>query len=406
MGQVARTVGANSQPSKRLNGINPGFNAEQQLVDVSGDHAYQPANFAAGDLRGPCPGLNAMANHGYVPRNGYGSVTDFVNGATAAYGMGADLAALLSVLGAVFSGDLTSWSIGGPPSAGLGNVLGSLPLGLLSAPMGISFSHNKYEGDASPGRGDLYKYGNDYKLQLENFKALYDLQEGAENPNYDLGVLINHHSNRFDNSIATNPYFFYGPFTGVGVSAAAHFFIYRMFGNKSAENPEGVLNKEVLKSFFGVTGDGDNLQVNPGTERIPENFYRRAVGDEYTIPFLGVDGVTELLQYPKFATVGGNTGTVNSFTGVDIEHLTSGALNAQSLLEGDNLMCFILQFAAQGEPDLLKGLYSNVGQAQSVLDNILGQATSQLTCGPSITFDTSSFQQFPGYSQLKADGSY
>ena len=66
--------------------------------------------------------------------------------------MGTDLAAFLSVYGAVFDGDLTSWSIGGPPSSGL---LSSL--GLLGAPQGISGSHNKYESDASPTRPDLYE---------------------------------------------------------------------------------------------------------------------------------------------------------------------------------------------------------------------------------------------------------
>jgi len=31
-------------------------------------------NYAAGDVRGACPGLNALANHGYMPRNGIASV--------------------------------------------------------------------------------------------------------------------------------------------------------------------------------------------------------------------------------------------------------------------------------------------------------------------------------------------
>lgn len=66
--------------------------------------------------------------------------------------MGVDLGAILSIYGAVFDGDLLSWSIGGPPSTGL---LSSA--GLLGTPQGISGSHNKYEGDASPARPDLYQ---------------------------------------------------------------------------------------------------------------------------------------------------------------------------------------------------------------------------------------------------------
>lgn len=66
--------------------------------------------------------------------------------------MGLDLATFLAVYGAVFDGDLTSWSIGGPPSSSL---LGSVSL--LGTPQGISGSHNKYEGDVSPTRPDLYE---------------------------------------------------------------------------------------------------------------------------------------------------------------------------------------------------------------------------------------------------------
>jgi hypothetical protein len=39
-------------------------------ASVTGEHAFQPPNFSNGDQRGPCPGLNVLANHGYIPRNG------------------------------------------------------------------------------------------------------------------------------------------------------------------------------------------------------------------------------------------------------------------------------------------------------------------------------------------------
>jgi hypothetical protein len=44
------------------------FNPTNQLIDVNGAHEFIAA--APSDLRGPCPGLNALANHGYIPRNG------------------------------------------------------------------------------------------------------------------------------------------------------------------------------------------------------------------------------------------------------------------------------------------------------------------------------------------------
>lgn len=76
-------------------------------------------------------------------------------------------------------------------------------------------------------------------------------------------------------------------------------------------------------------------------------WYKRAVGDEYTIPYFNTDLLAAAVQYPEFLSVGGNTGKTNSFTGVDINQLTNGAFNAQSLLQGNNAICFAYQFAVQ-----------------------------------------------------------
>lgn len=59
------------------------FDASLQYVSTTGEHAFVAPNFEAGDVRGPCPGLNAMANHGYLPHNGVGSHTDFIAGTEA-----------------------------------------------------------------------------------------------------------------------------------------------------------------------------------------------------------------------------------------------------------------------------------------------------------------------------------
>jgi Peroxidase, family 2 len=55
------------------------FDPAAQLVDVTSEHAFVPPNFAAGDQRGPCPGLNALANHNYLPHNGVAACTDITN---------------------------------------------------------------------------------------------------------------------------------------------------------------------------------------------------------------------------------------------------------------------------------------------------------------------------------------
>lgn len=58
----------------------PSFDAAQQLVSVTGVNAFVAPDIANGDMRGPCPGLNAMANHGYIPHNGVATISQFVQG--------------------------------------------------------------------------------------------------------------------------------------------------------------------------------------------------------------------------------------------------------------------------------------------------------------------------------------
>lgn len=47
------------------------FDPTTQQVSTTGEYAWVAPG--AGDQRGPCPGLNALANHGYIPHSG---VTD------------------------------------------------------------------------------------------------------------------------------------------------------------------------------------------------------------------------------------------------------------------------------------------------------------------------------------------
>lgn len=69
-------------------------------------------------------------------------------------------------------------------------------------------------------------------------------------------------------SILNNPYYFSAPFAGL-VAPAAHNFVINFMSNRSEQNPGGVLTRDVLKSFFSVTGDQSGSFVhNRGMERM------------------------------------------------------------------------------------------------------------------------------------------
>lgn len=123
------------------------------------------------------------------------------------FGMGLDLATILAIYPAVVDGDLLSFSIGGP------DPRVSNTLGLLGQPQGLSGSHNKFEGDSSPSRGDLYLTGNSHDLDMQQFQALYDA--GKEKDVYDMQLLTDRRYAARKESIANNPYFFNAPFSGI-----------------------------------------------------------------------------------------------------------------------------------------------------------------------------------------------
>ena len=394
----AEAKGIHAEPvqKRQLRGVIPPFDAAEQYVSNTGEHAFVPPS--GDDQRGPCPGLNAMANHGYLPHNGVGTMQDFITGTGDAFGMGVDIATFLAIYGAVFDGNLESYSIGGPyPSLTI--------LGLLGEPQGLSGSHNKYEGDVSPTRGDLFEYGNDYTLQMSQFTALYEL--GQQNgDSIDLDVLTNYRVTRFQESIDNNPYFFNAPFSGVVASPAAWSFVYRFMANKSAEYPMGLLTGDVLKSFYSVTGDYPNFEYTPGYEKIPDNWYKRNPVDYYTIPYFSEDNLAMATAHPEFLSVGGNTGKTNTFTAVDPGNLTGGVFTASNLLEGNNLICFGLEASLQEAPDILSGLYSDVNPALDALGTAVDQATNGLGCPTLNEINKGQFSQYPGFTKLKSDGTY
>jgi hypothetical protein len=206
--------------------------------------------------------------------------------------------------------------------------------------------------------------------------------------------------------VTENPYFFNAPFSGVLAQPAAWSFIYRFMANKSAEYPEGLLNGEVLKSFYSITGDYPNFVYTPGHERFPDNWYKRNLVDYYTIPYLEEDTLAMALQHPEFASVGGNTGTTNSFTGVDIEMLTNGVFNAQTLLQGNNLACFGFEASLQEAPDILSGLFSDIEPAMSKLTDAVNAATNGLGCPKLAQISKDQFSKYPGYTDLNSNGQY
>lgn len=217
-------------------------------IQVDGKHQFMPPDFSKGDQRGPCPGLNSLANHGYISRNGVTSLVEVVPAIHHVFGMGADLAIVLATIGVVFTGNLLSLnaglSIGGTTTTGSStdNILGNL-LGLLGKPRGLVGSNNIIEADSSNTRNDFSVTGDASTLDMELFRGFIDMLPEGGGGNFDIDVMARRAEIRFHESVATNPQFYYGPVTGALLRNAALAFATRFFSNHSVENPGGLLSK-------------------------------------------------------------------------------------------------------------------------------------------------------------------
>ncbi|KAH7399990.1 hypothetical protein BKA64DRAFT_670896 [Cadophora sp. MPI-SDFR-AT-0126] len=366
------------------------FNAADQFVDVRPGTPHQFVPPGPNDKRGPCPGLNAAANHNFIPHNGIGTIAQFSIGLEEAYNFTPELGTVLATIGVALTGDLVAgtWSIGGPYPA---SILG----GLLSSPEGLSFSHNAYETDGSMTRADAYMNNGDaHRLQMDRFMALYNRAEL-----YTLDIVRQHNKDMRDWSVQNNPYFFSAPFAGL-VSPIAHSIPPLCFSNHSATSIQGYLDRNILKSFFGVSGPENALVYTAGHERIPLNWYRRPSNNKLGL----VNGLSDLAvtatRFPELISIGGNTGTVNSFVGINPADVSGGVFNATNLLQGNNLACFILQAIQAATPSLLSGLVNALGlsNALTLLNNAINPVKSTMACPLMATFNTGAFAQFPGAS--------
>ena len=174
-----------------------------------------------------------------------------------------------------------------------------------------------------------------------------------------------------------------------------------MMANHSDAFPEGSLTKEQLMSFFAISGESGNFKYSPGWERIPDNWYKRAIGDEYTIPGFLADVLDHAGKYPPFLNISGNTGSPNSFFTADLRSLTSGVFSGADLLDGNNLECFLLQVSQAPTPDSLGGAETQIGikdQLLTPLRTTISERLGALACPKLDNIDKSQYNFFPGYN--------
>ncbi|KAL4861091.1 hypothetical protein BDV12DRAFT_180759 [Aspergillus spectabilis] len=120
------------------------------------------------------------------------------------------------------------------------------------------------------------------------------------------------------------------------------------------------------------------MTYREGWERISENWYKTPV--DWGLLNLNIDLVEWILKYPELASIGGNAGAVNNFVGLDLSDITSGIFNLTSLLQDNNLVCFVFEILKFLSPNALAGIYKTLAIPLEPLTDALNTPLLDLAC--------------------------
>ncbi|KAH8712093.1 hypothetical protein GQ44DRAFT_830123 [Phaeosphaeriaceae sp. PMI808] len=230
-----------------------------------------------GDSRGPCPGLNLLANYGYLPRNGFVNQGEVLAAAARGFNMAPDLALVLTTFAILGSGDLD----------GLSFYLGSGKNGI-----GGLNRHSIVEADVSPNH--YYNgCGDNHHLSSRLVKQMVNLAKDDPRQQFSLNVMASHYAKNAEFSKTYNPFLYYFSFPQIPSLGA--FAFYPQFLSNGTYNLGGVANYKSIMSIIGAEYDKSSGEFKYVPERWPENWYRRAV--PYGAHQALIEGFT--LIYPR-----------------------------------------------------------------------------------------------------------
>ena len=255
-----------------------------------------------------------------------------------------------------------------------------------------------YEGDSSISRFDAYlNHGNAQELSIDRWNAVY--ATGKPDDRYTLDKFSADFTAKTEWGIANNPYYFAAPFATTLVSPAAYNFVINFMSNHTAEEPSGYLNGDMFSQFFGITGEPGSFKWTPGTERIPDNWYRRPLAEGYSVASVFEDLGVEFLAYPNSFKLGGNTNGVNTYEGLSLSNLTGGKYTESDLKnykDTTNAICFYSEFVSAIIPDALP-LTELTAITGLISKYITAVIPSGITCPALNGIDKTPFDNYPGY---------
>lgn len=201
-----------------------------------------------GDVRSPCPGLNSLANHGILPRNGKGlTIPILINALSSGLNVGPDFSTVIGTAGLL-----------------------SVP----NNPLAVSFDLNNLdkhnfpiEHDASLSRADFNEGGDNTSFNQTIFNEVLAFYEGSDYTSIPVAAIAKYA--RVQTELARDPKFTYTPQQFVLSYGETALYLSVM-----GDPITGVAPLDYVKIFFGkqldlCNRDGGLLGLEE--ERLPYN---------------------------------------------------------------------------------------------------------------------------------------
>ncbi|KIS72423.1 uncharacterized protein UMAG_00822 [Mycosarcoma maydis] len=199
-----------------------------------GEDKYHPWQAPPrGAKRGPCPGLNTIANHGYIPRNGIVNPIQLMVGTFQALNLSPDLSAILVAISFVGLGDLLQMKLSIGDRYGLGS--------------GLSH-HGILEGDASVTRDDNY-FGNSWDADPKRVAQFISETNTYGKGNVDIWSLANSRYRAWDWSRKNNPVFDFNPWRML-VAYSESGFVHEVLRGSFVKFDEAMIKSWFLQERF------------------------------------------------------------------------------------------------------------------------------------------------------------
>merc|ERR1712125_69665 len=305
----------------------PGNGKGGYQVPAPGDTAHQfEAPDYSKDIRGPCPGLNAAANHHFLAHDGIVTFNELVDAQQNVYNVGYDLATLLALLGLTLTdGDIVTQKLSIGCDATSRTSFNPL---LTGSEPGLD-GHNKFEADTSLTRNDFITGDGD------NFS--------------------------------------FGPLSLLLFGAAS--FLYELMPSGTRGYAPDL---ETISSFFNAVQQDDGTWVAGEGEKIPDNWTNRVE------PYSNSDVTREILAMYLVEPVlfGGNTAP-DSFDTLNFGNIQDGKLPVG--LDAADTSCLLYQLATQSVPSYLNGVITPTVEALSFVAKQIGPELDNLGCPRPLT---------------------